>query len=54
MAKYQFVQPIYYIYEVEANSLEEAYQKTGELEANDFYDEVVGDWEECTPANTKG
>ncbi len=49
MKKYQFVQPIYYYYEVEAESLEEAYEKTADLTADDFYDEVVGDWEECTP-----
>lgn len=49
MPKYQFVQPIYYYYEVEANSLEEAYEKTSELEAGDCYDEVIGGWEDCTP-----
>lgn len=49
MKKYQFVQPIYYFYEVEANSLEEAYEKTSELTADDFYDEVVGEWQECSP-----
>lgn len=47
--KYQFVQPIYYYYEVEADSLEEAYHKTGELVCGDEYDVIVGDWEECTP-----
>ena len=47
--KYQFVQPIYYYYEVEADSLEEAYHKTDELKLGDEYDIVVGGWEDCTP-----
>jgi hypothetical protein len=47
--KYQFIQTHYYYYEVEADSLDEAYQKTSKLEADDFYDVVVGEWEECTP-----
>jgi hypothetical protein len=47
--KYQFVQAVYYYYEVEADSLDEAYHKTGELTENDYYDVVVGAWEECTP-----
>ena len=47
--KFQFVQPIYYFYEVEADSLQEAYDKTSELKEDSFYDEIVGDWEECTP-----
>lgn len=50
MPKYQFVQPIYYFYEVEADSLQEAYAKCGELGPDDFYDEVVGDWEHTTPS----
>jgi len=47
--KYQFVQAVYYYYEVEAESLDEAYQKTDELSPGDEYDVIVGDWEECTP-----
>jgi len=49
--KFQFVQPIYYHYEIVADSLEQAYAKTGELGPDDWYDETVGDWEECTPQN---
>lgn len=49
--KFQFVQPIYYHYEIEADSLEEAYAKTSELGPDDWYDETVGDWEECSPQN---
>jgi hypothetical protein len=49
MMKFQFVQPIYYHYEIEADSLEDAYAKTGDLGPDDWYDETIGDWEECTP-----
>jgi hypothetical protein len=51
--KYQFIQKHCYFYEVEANSLEEAYSKTAELEADDFYDIIVSEFVECTP-NSKG
>ena len=47
--KYQFVQPIYYYYEIEANSLAEAYDKTEEIHPNHYYDRVIGGWEDCTP-----
>ena len=41
---YKFVQPIYYVFEVEAESLDEAYKKTGDLEADDWVDSYVGEW----------
>ena len=46
--KYQFVQPIYYFYEVEADSYEEAWEKTAEIEAGTEYDCVIGGWEDAT------
>lgn len=51
--KYQFVQAVYYYYDVEADSLDDAYKKTEELSPGDEYDVIVGEWEECTPAEVK-
>ena len=42
--KYRAIQTIYFIYEVEADSLDEAYQKTADLEPSDCLDEVIGEW----------
>lgn len=53
MANYQFVQPVYYYFNVEAENIKEAYEKVQELHASDYYDEIVGDWEECTPTTNE-
>lgn len=45
MKTYKFIQTVYYYYEVEANSIDEAYEKTSELEADDYYDTMVGSWQ---------
>jgi hypothetical protein len=45
MKTYQFIQPVYHYFEVEAESLDEAYKKTSDLEADDCFDVVVGAWE---------
>lgn len=42
--KYKAIQTIYFIYEVEADSLDDAYQKTADLEPSDCLDEVIGEW----------
>lgn len=49
MKKYQFVQTVYHYYEIEAESLEDAYEKTSDTTESDCYDVVIGDWVECTP-----
>lgn len=43
---YKFCQPVYYYYEVEANSLEQARDKTQYLEAGMEVDSSVGEWED--------
>ena len=45
MKTYQFIQPVYHYFNVEAESLDEAYRKTADLEADDCFDVIVGDWE---------
>lgn len=45
MPKFVFMQPIYYYYEVEAETAAEAYAKTAELCPGDEFDEDVGSWE---------
>jgi hypothetical protein len=47
--KYQFVQPVYHYYEIEANSIDEAYDKTSDTTAADCYDVVIGEWLDATP-----
>ncbi len=49
MKTYQFVQTVYHYYEVAAESLEQAYDKTSDLMIDDCYDVVIGEWQECTP-----
>jgi len=49
MKKYQFVQPIYYYYEIEAENEQEAWEKTSELTAGEEYDIVIGEWLDATP-----
>lgn len=45
MKTFTFLQPVNYYYKVEAENLDEAYKKLGEVHAADFYEESVGDWE---------
>lgn len=45
MKVFTFLQPVNYYYKVEAENLDEAYKKLGEVHAADFYEESVGDWE---------
>jgi hypothetical protein len=52
--KYKFYKTFFLIATITSivscsKKIDEAYQKTSELEADDFYDVVVGAWEECTP-----
>jgi hypothetical protein len=47
--KFQFIQPVYHYYEIEADSLEEAYEKTDDTTEADCYDIVIGGWEDTTP-----
>jgi hypothetical protein len=42
--KYKAIQTIYFIYEIEANSIDDAYQKTADLAPSDCLDEVIGEW----------
>lgn len=49
MKKYQFVQAVYHYYEIEAESEQEAYEKTSNLTELDSYDIVVGEWNNATP-----
>ena len=46
--KYQFVQPVYYFYEIEADSEQEAWEKTADVDLSCSYDTVVGAWENAT------
>lgn len=49
MKKYQFVQAVYHYYEIEAESEQEAYEKTSYLTEADSYDTVIGEWADATP-----
>ena len=48
MKKYQFVQAVYYYYEVEAETEQEAWEKTADIDLASSYDTVVGDWVDAT------
>lgn len=42
--KYKAIQTIYFIYEIEADTIEDAYRKTADIEPSDCLDEVIGEW----------
>ena len=48
MKKYQFIQAVYHYYEIEAESEEQAYEKTSDTTEADCYDIVIGDWTNAT------
>ena len=48
MKKYQFVQTVYHYYEIEAESEQEAYEKTSDTTQADCYDIVIGEWLDAT------
>jgi hypothetical protein len=48
MKKYQFIQAVYHYYEIEAESEEQAYEKTSDTTAEDCYDTVIGEWTNAT------